>query len=153
MLKVNVLVVEDESIVSKDIQNTLTKLGYQVIGAASTGEKALSIVQSESPDIVLMDIMLKGDLNGIEVAKIIKAKHNIPVVFLTAYADEATLNKAKLAEPYGYIIKPFKEQDLQATIEMGLYKFEKDQEIATSTNNPVKVEFNDGFIFVKSNVC
>lgn len=151
MLKVNVLVVEDESIVSKDIQNTLTKLGYQVIGTASTGEKALSIVQSESPDIVLMDIMLKGDLNGIEVAKIIKAKHNIPVVFLTAYADEATLNKAKLAEPYGYIIKPFKEQDLHATIEMGLYKYEKDQEIATSTNNPVKVEFNDGFIFVKSN--
>lgn len=151
MLKVNVLVVEDESIVSKDIQNTLTKLGYQVIGAASTGEKALTLVKNEVPDIVLMDIMLKGDLNGIEVAKLIKANYNIPVIFLTAYADEATLNKAKLAEPYGYIIKPFKEQDLQATIEMALYKFEKDQEASAPVVTTVKEEFNDGFIFVKSN--
>lgn len=151
MLKVNILVVEDESIVSKDIQNTLTKLGYQVVGAASTGEKALSIVKSETPNIVLMDIMLKGDMNGIETAKNIKANHNIPVIFLTAYADEATLNKAKLAEPYGYIIKPFKEQDLQATIEMALYKFEKDQETGTTVSKEEKQEFNDGFIFVKSN--
>ena len=151
MLKVNILVVEDESIVSKDIQNTLTKLGYQVVGAASTGEKALSIVKSETPNIVLMDIMLKGDMNGIETAKNIKANHNIPVIFLTAYADEATLNKAKLAEPYGYIIKPFKEQDLQATIEMALYKCEKDQETGTTVSKEEKQEFNDGFIFVKSN--
>lgn len=151
MLKVNVLVVEDELIVSKDIQNTLTKLGYHVVGSAATGEKALSLVKSETPDIVLMDIMLKGDLNGIETAKNIKANFNIPVIFLTSYADEATLNKAKLAEPYGYIIKPFKEQDLQATIEMGLYKFEKDQELTASSVSNVKEEFNDGFIFVKSN--
>lgn len=151
MLKVKVLVVEDESIVSKDIQNTLTKLDYQVIGAASTGEKALSLVKNELPDIVLMDIMLKGDLNGIETAKKIKASYNIPVIFLTAYADEATLNKAKLAEPYGYIIKPFKEQDLQATIEVALYKFEKDQEANAAVVSNVKAEFNDGFIFVKSN--
>ncbi len=151
MLKVNVLVVEDESIVSKDIQNTLTKLGYKVVGAASTGEKALALVKSESPDIVLMDIMLKGDLNGIETAKNIKENYNIPVIFLTAYADEATLNKAKKAEPYGYIIKPFKEQDLQATIEMVLYKFEKEQENSTLVIKDVKEEFNDGFIFVKSN--
>ncbi|MDD2982073.1 MAG: response regulator [Crocinitomicaceae bacterium] len=150
MLKVNILVVEDESIVSKDIQNTLIKLGYEVSGAASNGEKALSLIKSESPHIVLMDIMLKGDMNGIEVAKIIKEKYDIPVIFLTAYADEATLNKAKLAEPYGYLIKPFKEQDLQATIEMALYKFKKDQELASPTNI-AKVEFNDGFIFVKSN--
>lgn len=151
MLKVKVLVVEDESIVSKDIQNTLTKLGYQVIGAASTGEKALSLAKNEMPEIVLMDIMLKGDLNGIETAKMVKASYNIPVIFLTAYADEATLNKAKLAEPYGYIIKPFKEQDLQATIEVALYKFEKDQEANTAAISNVKEEFNDGFIFVKSN--
>ena len=97
MSKINVLVVEDESIVSKDIQHSLKKLGYNVVGASATGEKAIELANSENPDIVLMDIMLKGEMNGIEAADNIKKNLSIPIIFLTAYADELTLSKATLA--------------------------------------------------------
>lgn len=129
MGKINVLVVEDESIVSKDIQNSLTKLGYSVVGAASSGEKAIDLAGSLNPDIVLMDIMLKGEMNGIEAAEQIRNELKIPIIFLTAYADNATLSKAKITEPYGYIIKPFKEIDLHTAIEMAIYKHGKEQEV------------------------
>jgi two-component system response regulator LytT len=92
----NVLVVEDESIVSKDIQHSLKKLGYNVVGAASTGEQAVAAWPwSTMPDIILMDIMLKGEMNGIEAADTIRKETNIPVIFLTAYADESTLNQGQ----------------------------------------------------------
>jgi two-component system, LytTR family, response regulator LytT len=155
MININVLVVEDESIVSKDIQHSLKKLGYTVVGAASTGEKALELVRSEAPDIVLMDIMLKGKMNGIEVSEIIKKELSIPVIYLTAYADEATLSKAKVTEPYGYIIKPFKEIDLHTSIEMAIYKHRKHQELERERDMLFSLvdskENVDGFIFVKSN--
>lgn len=156
MLKINVLVVEDESIVSKDIQHSLTKLGYEVVGAAATGEKALELARSERPDVVLMDIMLKGEMNGIEAADIIKKELKLPVIFLTAYADEATLNKAKITEPYGYIIKPFKEIDLHTNIEMAIYKHQKERELERERDLLYSIAenretHNDGFIFVKSN--
>lgn len=156
MLKINVLVVEDESIVSKDIQHSLTKLGYTVVGAASTGEKALEIAREFQPDIILMDIMLKGEMNGIQVAEIIRKELNIPIIFLTAYADEATLSKAKITEPYGYIIKPFKEIDLHTSIEMGIYKHQKERELEKERDLlfsivESKEVSDDGFIFVKSN--
>jgi two-component system response regulator LytT len=155
MSKTNILVVEDESIVSKDIQHSLKKLGYTVIGAASAGEKALEIARIEKPDIVLMDIMLKGEMNGIETAEIIRQEMSIPVVFLTAYADESTLMKAKVTEPYGYIIKPFKEIDLHTSIEMAIYKHGKEQEIIRERDLLYSiVESKEGsveFIFVKSN--
>jgi DNA-binding LytR/AlgR family response regulator len=156
MQKINVLVVEDESIVSKDIQHSLTKLGYTVVGAASTGEKAIEIASEFHPDIILMDIMLKGEMNGIQAAEIIRKELNIPIIFLTAYADEATLSKAKITEPHGYIIKPFKEIDLHTSIEMGIYKHQKERELEKERNLLFSIveskEVNDdGFIFVKSN--
>jgi DNA-binding LytR/AlgR family response regulator len=155
MSKTNILVVEDESIVSKDIQHSLSKLGYNVVGAASTGEKALELARSERPDIVLMDIMLKGQMNGIETAEIIRNELSIPVVFLTAYADESTLSKAKVTEPYGYIIKPFKEVDLHTSIEMAIYKHGKEQAIIRERDFLYSIVENKdsstGFIFVKSN--
>lgn len=155
MSKTNILVVEDESIVSKDIQHSLNKLGYNVVGAASTGEKALELARSERPDIVLMDIMLKGDMNGIETAEIIRNELSVPVVFLTAYADESTLSKAKITEPYGYIIKPFKEIDLHTSIEMAIYKHGKEQEIIRERDLLYSIvenkESSNDFIFVKSN--
>jgi DNA-binding LytR/AlgR family response regulator len=155
MNHVNVLVVEDESIVSKDIQHSLKKLGYNVVGAAATGEKALELVKSENPDIILMDIMLKGTMNGIEVSEIVKKEFNIPIIFLTAYADESTLSKAKVTEPYGYIIKPFKEIDLHTSIEMALYKHKKAVELEKERDFLYSLVDNketvDGFIFVKSN--
>ena len=129
MAKPNILVVEDESIVAKDIQNSLKNLGYSVTTVVPSGEKAIKEIEEKKPDLVLMDIMLKGEMNGIEAANIIRERFDIPVVFLTAYADDSTLSKAKIAEPYGYIIKPFKEKELQTTIEVALYKQDKDAKV------------------------
>lgn len=155
MSKINILVVEDESIVSKDIQNSLKKLGYNVVGSSATGEKAIELAKSEKPDVVLMDIMLKGEMNGIEAASIIKENQSIPILFLTAYADELTLSKAKLIQPYGYILKPFKEIDLHTTIEMAFYKHSKEQEIIKERDLYYSIienkEETKDFIFVKSN--
>lgn len=155
MSKSNILVVEDESIVSKDIQQSLKKLGYNISGAASTGEKAIILANETKPDLVLMDIMLKGEMSGIETAEKIKETLNIPVIYLTAYADENTLSRAKVTEPYGYIIKPFKEIDLHTSIEMALYKHSKEQEIIKERDFLYSLvenkEGDDGVIFVKSN--
>ena len=155
MSKSNILVVEDESIVSKDIQQSLKKLGYNISGAASTGEKAIILANETKPDLVLMDIMLKGDMSGIETAEKIKETLNIPVIYLTAYADENTLSRAKVTEPYGYIIKPFKEIDLHTSIEMALYKHSKEHEIIKERDFLYSLvenkEDDDGVIFVKSN--
>jgi len=154
MSKTNVLVVEDESIVSKDIQHSLKKLGYNVVGAASTGERAIELALETKPDIVLMDIMLKGEMNGIEAADEIRSKINIPVIYLTAYADEGTLSRAKVTEPYGYIIKPFKEIDIHTSIEMAIYKHKKEREIRKERDmlySLVENKDNRDFIFVKSN--
>jgi DNA-binding LytR/AlgR family response regulator len=154
MSKTNVLVVEDESIVSKDIQHSLKKLGYNVVGAASTGEKAVELALETNPDIVLMDIMLKGEMNGIQAADEIRSKINIPVIYLTAYADEGTLSRAKVTEPYGYIIKPFKEIDIHTSIEMAIYKHKKEREIRKERDllySLVENKDNRDFIFVKSN--
>ncbi|MBN2728448.1 MAG: response regulator [Bacteroidales bacterium] len=129
MSKIKVLIVEDESIVAKDIQNILNGLGYSVVSIVSSGEKALSEVEKHMPNLVLMDIMLKGDMTGIQSAEIIRERYDIPVVFLTAYADENTIEKAKSAIPYGYIIKPFKEKELETTIEMAINKHMADMEL------------------------
>jgi DNA-binding LytR/AlgR family response regulator len=153
MGKISVLVVEDESIVSKDIQYSLKKLGYNVVGVAATGQKAIELCGEKLPDIILMDIMLKGDINGIEASTRIKEVYNIPVIFLTAYADENTLSKAKVTEPYAYIIKPFKEIDLHTSIEMAFYKHSKELEILKERDmlyNIVENKENKEFIFVKS---
>jgi two-component system response regulator LytT len=154
MSKTNILVVEDESIVAKDIQNSLKKLGYSVMGTTGSGEEALKIIEESQPDIVLMDIMLKGSISGIEAASQIKEKYDIPVIYLTAYADENTLNKAKITEPHGYIIKPFKEVDLHTAIEMAIYKHGKEKEIKKERDMLYSlVENKDGknVVFVKSN--
>ncbi len=129
MAKIKILIVEDESIVAKDIQNSLKKLGYQVSAVVNSGDKAIKEAEENRPDLILMDIMLKGKISGIEAAKEIKERFALPVIFLTAYADDNTLNKAKITEPYGYIIKPFKDKELQTTIELALYKYEKDEEL------------------------
>jgi two-component system response regulator LytT len=128
-MAVNILVVEDESIVRKDIERSLIKLGYQVVAQADNGEKAIELARSTKPDIALMDIQIKGDMTGIETAEIIKGELDIPVIYLTAFADDTTLSKAKLTEPHGYILKPFKEIDLHTTIEMAIHKHSKEREV------------------------
>jgi len=155
MSKIKVFVVEDEAIVSKDIQNSLIKLGYDVIGFSSSGEKAIELLQDNSADIVLMDIMLKGEMDGIETAEIVKSDFNLPVIYLTAYADENTLSKAKITEPYGFILKPFKEVDLHTSIEMAIYKHKKEKEVIKERDFLYSLvenkEKNKDFIFVKAN--
>lgn len=150
----NILVIEDEAIVSKDIQQSLKKLGYNIVGSAATGEKAIELANEFKPDLVLMDIMLKGDMSGIEAAEQIRANCKIPVIYLTAYADENTLSKAKVTEPYGYIIKPFKEIDLHTSIEMALYKHAKERDVIKERDFLYALVENkdaEGVIFVKSN--
>lgn len=122
MPKIKVLVVEDESLVAKDIQNMLRGLGYDVVGVLSTGEEAIRVAEESEPDLVLMDIVLKGEVDGILAAERIWDALAIPVIYLTAYADEITLARAKVTEPFGYILKPFDERELQTTIEMAFYK-------------------------------
>ena len=153
MGRVNVLLVEDESIVAKDIQLSLKRLGYNVLGIENTGEKAISSARKLDPDIIIMDIMLKGKINGIEASERIRKEQNIPIIYLTAYADENTLSKAKITEPYAYIIKPYKEIDLHTSIEMALYKHSKELEILKERDmlyNIVENKDNTEYIFVKS---
>lgn len=155
MSKTNILIVEDESIIAKDIQNSLKKLGYTIAGICSSGEDAVKTAEEKKPDIVLMDIMLKGGISGIEAAEQIRKNFNIPIIYLTAYADENTLSKAKITEPYGYIIKPFKEIDIYTSIEMALHKHEKETDVKKERDFLYSIVENrgelKGIIFVKSN--
>ncbi len=121
LAKGSILIVEDEKIIAKDIANVLKKFGYAVPAIASSGEEAIRWLEEMSVDLVLMDIVLKGDLDGIEAAKRIGERFNIPVVHLTAYADEDTLSRVKETQPFGYIIKPFKERELYTAIEIALH--------------------------------
>ena len=132
MTKGTILIVEDENIIARDIQNKLKRLGYTVSSVVSSGEEAIKKVHEAPPNLVLMDIMLNGDIDGIETAEKIRSLVDIPVVFLTAYADERTLQRAKITEPFGYILKPFSVKDLHSTIEMALYKHQMDQTLQRS---------------------
>lgn len=129
MVRAKILVVEDESIVALNIQNRLNGLGYAVVGTISCGESAIEAAAKYCPDLVLMDIKLKGKIDGIEAASQIRSRFQIPVVYLTAYTDDETLNRAKLTEPYGYILKPFESRDLCTTIEIALYKHHMEQQL------------------------
>jgi class 3 adenylate cyclase len=131
--KVNILIAEDESIIAKDIAQTLKKLGYGVVGSVRTGADAFEQATRLKPDLVLLDIMLEGDISGIEVAERIKDLLDIPFIFLTALADEETLHRAKVTEPFGYIIKPFDERVLHTSIEMALYKHKINQKLKLRT--------------------
>ncbi len=123
MKKTKILVVEDEIIVARDIRNMLVGLGYEVTGVVPGARAAIQKAQETDPDIVLMDVMLQGKVTGVEAAEKIYTDFSIPVVYLTAYADSTTVQRAKKTEPFGYIIKPFEERELQTTIEIALYKY------------------------------
>ena len=125
--KVKVLVVEDENIIARDIQSKLRRIGYDVPVIIMTGEEAVACSEQLRPDIVLMDIVLKGDMDGIEAANTIKARFDIPIVYLTAYADEGTLKRAVVTEPFGYMLKPFGERELHTNIEITLYRHEAEK--------------------------
>jgi signal transduction histidine kinase len=128
-----ILVAEDEAIVARDIAMQLTALGYEPVGIASTAQQALEMTQSLSPDLVLMDIQLGQPMDGIAAAGSIRARFQLPVVFLTAYSAEEILERAKLTEPFGYILKPFSERELGTTVAMALYKHRAELKLLNTT--------------------
>ena len=123
-----ILIVEDDVLIAKELESRLKGLGYAVCGKATTGIIALDIVKKHQPDLILMDIVLKGEMDGIEVSEVIRDKWGIPVVFLTAYADTDRLERAKLTYPFGYLLKPFQDRDLKVATEMALYVAKVDVE-------------------------
>ncbi len=122
MIPARIMIVEDERITAEDIYDILTQLGYTVTALVSTGADAIRHAELTRPDLVMMDIRIRGDMDGVEAAREIRERFDIPVVYLTAHADRETLDRAKLAEPLGYLIKPFQEAELLASIEMALHK-------------------------------
>jgi len=129
MARTKILVVEDESIIARDIQDSLQHLGYAVSAVVASSEDAIQKAAETHPDLVLMDIHLRGAMDGVEAAKQITAHINIPVIYLTANADDSTFERAKVTEPLGYILKPFEERELCTTIEIALYKHQMERKL------------------------
>jgi AmiR/NasT family two-component response regulator len=132
MEHVKILIVEDESIVAFDLKQHLELAGYEVCGIFSSGEDTLAQFEALSPDLVLMDIKLKGRMDGVETASIIKERYKIPVIILTAFADDETIERAKITEPFGYIIKPFEDRKLKTTIEITLSRYRLEKKLSES---------------------
>ena len=131
--KVSILIVEDNAIVAEDIRVRVERMGYHVSDCVTRGETALTSVDNNPPDLILMDIKLKGKMNGIETSAFIHdGHHDIPVIYLTAYADKETLERAKRTEPFGYILKPFEDKDLRSAIEIAIYKHRMDHKVKVS---------------------
>ena len=135
--KITVLIVEDETVISRDIQNKLQGLGYDAPLIVHSGEDAVEKAGELRPDLVMMDIVMDGGIDGIEAADQIRKNFNIPVIYLTAYADEETLERAKITEPFGYIVKPFDERELRSTIEMALYKYKNAEKFIVSMEKTI----------------
>ena len=123
---VKILIAEDENIVALNIRKTLESLGYQVSSVVNNGEDVIRQVEKNQPDLILMDIMLKGLTDGIEAAETITKKFNIPIIFLTALSDEKTIDRAAFTKPYGYLLKPFTTQEMHTAVENALINFEAD---------------------------
>ena len=117
-----ILVVDDEAIITMQLEERLTTMGYTVAGMAASGEEAIDKARRLRPDLVLMDIVMPGKMNGIEAANVVTNELDIPVVFVTSYADDAIIEKAKSVRPYGYIVKPFNELEIKAAIEVALFR-------------------------------
>jgi CheY-like chemotaxis protein len=122
MSKAKILVVEDEWIIANDIKDSLVELGYRVTAIAASGDEALARVEEELPDLVLMDIVLKGPMTGIETAQTIIARHDIPIIYLTAYDNQFLVDKAKQTYHFGYLLKPFKDRELHIAIDTALHR-------------------------------
>lgn len=127
-----VLVVEDEVIVANQIERKLAKIGYTVVGKVRSGNEAIRMAKKVSPDLILMDIKIEGEIDGVQTAEAIRKDLDTPVIYLTAHADEKTLGRAKITEPLGYIVKPFEEIDLKSTIDIAMYKHEIDRKLRMS---------------------
>jgi CheY-like chemotaxis protein len=138
-----ILVVDDEVVITTQLEERLTYMGYDVVGRASSGESAIEMAKRLMPDLILMDIVMPGELDGIDAAKTIRTELDIPVIFLTAYADDKFVERAKSVEPSGYILKPFHESEIKAAIEVALYREESERRLRESAES--KAVLLDGF--------
>jgi glycosyltransferase involved in cell wall biosynthesis/ActR/RegA family two-component response regulator len=127
MNKTKVLIVDDESLVAVGIKKQLNEFGFDVVGIAATGKEAINTTLQKNPDIILMDIVLQGDMDGIEAADIIHSHTDIPIIYITAYFDEEILRRARLTEPYAYMVKPIKGSELNANLQMAIYKYKSEK--------------------------
>ncbi len=132
ILDSNILIVEDEIIIAADLKGRLENLGYNIVGISATGNDAIRKTGETHPDLILMDIMLKGDMDGIDTAQKIRDLYDIPVIYLTAYFDDEILNRAKITEPFGYILKPFEDMRIQSAVEMAVYNHHIEQKLKNS---------------------
>ncbi|MCC0177000.1 EAL domain-containing protein [Waterburya agarophytonicola K14] len=144
MSKINILIVEDELIIAKNTAKKLEKSGYHVDKIVSSGQAAIDYINTNQPDLILMDIAIKGEIDGIETAAKIKLISDIPIIFLTAYANDETLERASQTGCYGYLIKPFRDRELQATIKMSLSKYKEQSVIQKSLQDTIK-EYSSNF--------
>ncbi len=138
----NILIVEDETVEAMNLKTSLQLMGYNVLAIASRGDEAVEKAKKLKPDLILMDVILKGDMDGIEAAEIVK-KLKIPVIYITALPDDATVNRALLSEPYGYLIKPFDDRKLKVSIEVALYKNQMEKKVKKSNKGFYKVIFEN----------
>ena len=148
MKKIKILIVEDEIVIAEDIKYMLEEIGYEVIGITKETSEALDKIDKHSPDLILLDILLYNGSNGIDLAKLLKDKYNKPFIFITAHSDKQTVERAKLVNPNGYLVKPFEKEDLYTSIEIALANYLSNQD---SKNNYKKINsfiIND-YIFIK----
>jgi AmiR/NasT family two-component response regulator len=143
MANERIMIVEDESIVAMGIKHKLEDLGYKIVGIEATGEGAVDTALKAEPDLILMDIVLKGDMDGIEAAQMIHVHLDTPIIYITAYSDEEVLRRARITEPYGYILKPFKKSEVNANIQMAIYKHACDKKQSEIIKKRILADFYD----------
>ncbi len=143
MVNERIMIVEDESIVAMGVKHKLEDLGYSVVGVEATGEGAVETALKTEPDLILMDIVLKGDMDGIEAAEKIHTRLDTPIIYVSAYSDEEVLRRARITEPYGYILKPFKKSEINANIQMAIYKHSSDKKKSEIIKKKVLADFYD----------
>jgi AmiR/NasT family two-component response regulator len=137
-----ILIVEDDGLIATDMHQVLTAAGYEVTAVVASGERAVQTAAADPPDLVLMDIKLPGALDGIAAAARIRTRQNIPIIYLTGYADGALIDRAKVTEPFGYLLKPLQDKEVQTTIEMALYKHRMETALR-ETNQRLEQEISE----------
>ena len=141
-MSLRILIVEDEPLISDDIESTLISNHYDIAGKAYSSTQALDMLMNRFPDLVLLDISIKGDKDGIDIATIIRENYQLPFIFLTSFSDPLTLDRAKPTMPYGYIVKPFRDRDIVASIEMAMYRYAVENNTAALDKSMIENKFN-----------
>lgn len=147
--KTSILIVEDEAIIAKDLSFMLSDLGYHIVGTAYTADDALDILEHIQVDLIMLDINIEGEKDGIQLAEIVNAKYKVPFIYLTSFSDKATVSRAKSTEPIGYLVKPVVEQDLMTTIEISLHQYNTRQSKAKVLQSSDDIFVKEGYAFYK----